>query len=278
MSYQGGLFDTDPGFDLHHRVRNVLLRWPGGKAFGGKKILPHFKIANLKRLVSPFLGGGAMEITLARCGVEVIGCDADELLVNFWQQVLSDPQAVAEQISPHYPQTVDTYYPIRNRLREAPEAIEPTERAALYFVANRCSFSGLTMSGGGSPGYPRFTPSCIKRIEGFQAPMLQVKHADFKVSIPQSPDDWMYLDPPYAIDNPGLYGKNGNLHKEFDHGALREMLVGRDKWIMSYNDSEYIRKLYQGLRFESVKWSYHMKAGQDANRKSSEVLIFSKDW
>lgn len=71
-------------------------------------------------------------------------------------------------------------------------------RAAVFFVLNRSSFSGITLSGGMSPGHPRFTESAIQRLREFRAPNLTVDSADFKDTLSRFPNDFLYLDPPYA--------------------------------------------------------------------------------
>ena len=81
-----------------------------------------------------------------------------------------------------------------------------------------------------------------------------------------------YLDPPYLIKN-SLYGKKGNTHKNFDHEGLASLLYKRDKWILSYNDSDDIRNLYKNYKIITPSWTY----GMSNNKSSREVLILSKD-
>ena len=120
------------------------------------------------------------------------------------------------------------------------------ERAAIFFVINRASFSGATFSGGMSPNHPRFTESSIERVARFRTNNLSVEQMDFKDSIPKSRGMLLYLDPPYPLKNCSLYGKKGNMHNGFDHEGLVEIIHARDNWILSYNDTEYIRDLYRG--------------------------------
>ncbi len=270
------LLPDDQGFDIHHHPRNSILKYAGGKGFGGKQILYHFECTKVEEVISPFFGGGSMEITLANCGVRVKGYDADPFLVNFWQQTLLHPEKVAEVAEAAYPQTDETYPLLRRKMLSGSVTCD-LERAGLFYVVNRCSFSGMGFNGGGSPKQKRFTLTGIQKLARFKAPLISVDLSPFQSSIPKHTDEFMYLDPPYDIKNPGLYGVGGNLHKNFDHKGLSELVLPRSNWIMSYNDCPLVRNLYGSLDIQPVKWTYHMKAGQDANRKSSEVLIFSKD-
>ena len=72
-----------------------LLRYPGGKTRALKHIIPYFP-KNLTEIVSPFFGGGSIEIHYASQGVRVHGYEIFEPLVNFWQQVLENPKRVAD--------------------------------------------------------------------------------------------------------------------------------------------------------------------------------------
>src|SRR4029453_1262989 len=116
------------------------------------------------------------------------------------------------------------------------------ERAAVFYVLNRCSFSGSTLSGGMSPNHPRFTKRVIQKLKRFHNPNFQVQLVDFAVSLNQHPDAFAYLDPPYWVKVP-LYGRNGNAHRFFDHVALATILKERKQWLLSYNDCPEIREL-----------------------------------
>ena len=55
------------------------------------------------------------------------------------------------------------------------------QRAAVYYVLNRSSFSGATLSGGMSPQHPRFTFTSIERLRNYFNPNVSVEKADFKI-------------------------------------------------------------------------------------------------
>ena len=143
-------------------------------------------------------------------------------------------------------------------------------RAAVFFVLNRSSFSGITLSGGMSPGHPRFTESAIQRLREFRAPNLSVACADFNDTLSRFPDDFLYLDPPYA-NGERLYGMKGDMHNGFDHEGLAESLRNRTGWILSYNDHPDIRKMYSGFDLHTPDWQY----GMSNNKTSNELLILN---
>lgn len=244
------------------------LRYPGGKTRGAKEIIKYFP-SNLRRVCSPFLGGGSIEIELSNNGIQVFGYDIFELLTDFWQVLLKDPKALAALVRKYHPLTSSKFYSLQ---LEYGKIRSKKERAAVFFVLNRASFSGATLSGGMSIGHPRFNESAIERLEKFKLNNLYVEQADFKISLEKHRNDFLYLDPPYS-NGEKLYGKNGNTHKHFDHEGLADIITKRNGWILSYNDHPKIRKLYHGFKAIPLKWAY----GMNNSKKSNELLILSRD-
>lgn len=244
------------------------LRYAGGKSRGVREI-SNFIPQETRSIASPFLGGGSIELACANNGIDVHGYDNFKPLVEFWQCLLNNRTKLAEIVKKYYPLTRDQFYELQ-KLHHTYRS--KYERAAVFYVLNRSSFSGTTMSGGMSPDHPRFTISSIERIENFQIENLQIEQADFKESISKSKNMLLYLDPPYMIDQK-LYGKKGDLHTGFDHEGLAEILRNRDNWILSYNKCDEIDNLYDGYTFHYPKWKY----GMSNNKQSREVLILSDD-
>lgn len=244
------------------------LRYPGGKSRAVSAILSLIP-PETTTLVSPFFGGGSVELACESFGMEVIGSDLFRPLVDFWQQVIADPAAVASAAEAHFPLEHDDFY----RLQREFDAIEdPVLRAGAFYALNRSSFSGVTLSGGMSPGHPRFTTSSIERLRAFCTKRLSVHRLDFADAIRDAPKQCVvYCDPPYMIDSDNLYGNRGDLHKGFDHLALAEMLHERGNWILSYNDSAAVRELYAeyASKFVRPSWTY----GMARDKRSRELLI-----
>lgn len=258
------------------RTGNVLstyssrspLRYPGGKT-RGVDLITRFFPENLDKLLSPFLGGGSVELFAAAKGTVVYGYDVFSPLVEFWQCLLTQPDVLANEVAAFFPLTRERFYQLQHSQTEFPTKLE---RAAVFYVLNRSSFSGSTLSGGMSPGHPRFTLTSIERLRGYFNPNLSVGRVDFRTSLEAHPSTFAYLDPPYLIRNT-LYGKKGNTHRDFDHEGLATILKGRERWILSYNDCREIRDMYHGFRILTPNWKY----GMSADKESKEVLIFSKD-
>jgi len=243
------------------------LRYPGGKNRAINAIYSCIP-ENETKLCSPFLGGASIELACTP-RMEVRGYDVFGPLVDFWQELTENPNRLADRVAKYYPLSRTKFYNLQKRYMSLNSKLE---RAAAFYVLNRSSYSGTTLSGGMSPGHPRFTESSIERLRKFRANNFTVECADFRDAIARNDDAFLYLDPPY-MNGQGLYGVKGDTHKGFDHQSLADILHQRDRWVMSYNDSETIRKLYDGYPILSVEWIY----GMSKDKQSNEVLVLSRD-
>ena len=266
------LVNADTGTSISRPLTGVPvkspLRYPGGKSRAVQQIVDLFP-PELDTLVSPFFGGGSVELACAAQGVKVHGYDGFEPLVNFWQVAIEDAVNLSKVVYNYHPLTRPMFYALQKRYFGLSDRVD---RAAAFFALNRSSYSGTTLSGGMSPGHPRFTDSAIERLANLQVGDLNVDHADFKDSLAMHSDDFLYLDPPYA-NGGNLYGNRGDMHQDFDHEGLADILRSRDGWVLSYNNCDMVQDIYSGYEFVTPEWTYGM-----SNRKTSnEVLILSKD-
>ena len=242
----------------------TVLRYPGGKSRAVHVIKPYLP-KNLAKLCSPFLGGASFELSCAADGIEVIGADAFAPVINFWHHALQEPALLANTVRTYHPLSRTRFYQLQKSYKDIASKLD---QAAVFFVLNRSSFSGTTLSGGMSPGHPRFTESAITKLSQFKSTHLRVACADYTATLAQFTNTFLYLDPPYA--NGGkLYGKKGDMHAGFDHQKLAHLLAQRDGWILSYNDCELIRDLYRRYTIIEPEWTY----GMSSHKKSQELLI-----
>ncbi len=243
------------------------LRYPGGKSRAVKFLYPLIP-QYIKKIIAPFFGGGSLELALTT-RMEVHGYDIFLPVVEFWDQLIYNQDALIDQVQFLHPMTRHKFYLLQ---KNHSLYVDKVDRAAIYFALNRSSFSGTTFSGGMSPGAPRFTQSSIYRLRDFDANgNLHVDHGDAFEVIGET-GEFMYLDPPYEIDQ-ALYGNKGDAHKGFNHYALFELLHDRPQWVMSYNDSPHMRKLYKDHVILPVEWAY----GMGKSKKSNEIVILSYD-
>ena len=144
----------------------------------------------------------------------------------------------------------------------------------MYFIINRCSFSGATLSGGFSleASKKRFTKSSIDRIKNLNLVNFTIDNLDFEQFINNnvSEENLIFLDPPYYLEKGSkLYGNNGDMHDTFDHIKLYHCLSKIKNWVMTYNNCDYIKLLYKDFKIIETDWSY----GMNNSKKSSEIVI-----
>lgn len=252
------------------------LRYPGGKTRAGKLLWAFLQkeYPKTKYLVSPFFGGGSFELLCASRGIKIFGNDLFEPVSNFWVTVRSQPLDLAEACRLLRPLSKADFYRLRSMIDTEKDDLL---RAAYYFAINRSSFSGSTCSGGFSEeaAKSRFTESSIERITDLNmSNVMPIYNEDFEVFMKRyEPQDNLvvFLDPPYYIESK-LYGKDGDLHRNFQHERLASLLKTRNDWLLCYNDCEYIRKLYEGCRIQKVNWSY----GMNTTKESNEIIVMPR--
>ena len=243
------------------------IRYPGGKT-SAIQILMQYVGINTKRAISPFMGGGSFEIAMAHSGIKVVASDIFDPLVNFWQCCLDDSTKLSKLAEKHYPLTLDGF----NALKLQYSILSNWEKAAAYYAINRSSYGGLAFSGGYSITASRFTRSAIRYLSRFRSPNLIVKKSGFESPILNAKfTDFIYCDPPYDLPNANLYGVRGNL-QDFDHAGLAECLKTKNNWILTYNDTPLIRKLYSNYKSFRPSWQYAL-----TKRDSNELFILSHD-
>jgi DNA adenine methylase len=249
-----------------------LLRYPGGKTRALKHIIPYFP-KDLAEMVSPFFGGGSIEIHYAARGARVHGYDIFEPLANFWQQVLQHPKGLSNILEKSYhPCSKEEFYQYQEE--HGFFRFDAIERAAMFYTLNRSSFSGATMSGGHSKeaAEKRFTQSSIARLRNFVCPSLTVEQADFTDSLRRHDDEtFIYADPPYLLEKSTLYGERGSTHKDFDHQRFAEEIKKKNNWVISYNPHPEILELYKDYEIVYPEWAY----GMSSDKKSKEILILN---
>ena len=256
------------------------LRYPGGKTRACKiidnVILQYFDINKFDTLVSPFFGGGSFEFYFQnKYKYNLCVNDKFTPLFNFWNQVKINKYILSDELRKKINITKEIFYNYRKIILELNDDI--LQQAILYFIINRCSFNGATLSGGFSKeaSKKRYTLSSIDKIEKLNLSNLDIYNYDFEYFINTFTNDKsiIFLDPPYYLNKKSkLYGNKGDLHENFNHDKLYEIIKTKQNWILTYNNCEYIRNLYKDYIVIDINWCYSM----NKTKQSSEIIILSK--
>jgi DNA adenine methylase len=273
------------------------IRYAGGKTKAIKIITPYLE--NETKIVSPFMGGGSLEVNWASKGIEVIGYDLFDVLTNFWNVLLNNREELVDKLK-----TIDPTPNEYNRIKEILMTWDNTQEllkdwktdhykrenqvvldnvtAAAYYYFNHNTSYGPGYLGWGSSVYLKQTKwdKMIDYISKFNVPTLSVFQGSFDEVLPNHINDTLYLDPPYFLDKDkdnkmfsGIYPmRNIPIHHNgFDHKKLRDLLhQHKGKFVLSYNNCETIREYYKDFEQVFPTWNYSMGNGETRVGKNRE--------
>lgn len=92
------------------------LRYAGGKSLAVGLIIEHIP-DNVKKIVSPFFGGGSVEMACAKeLKLKVFGYDVFDILMNYWDAQIKKPEKLYEKLL--------QFTPDRNTFRQVKEQLK----------------------------------------------------------------------------------------------------------------------------------------------------------
>ncbi len=256
------------------------LRYPGGKSRSVERIAS--LIPQFDEFREPFVGGGSVFIHLKQKypNKKYWINDIYQALFKFWEMSQCNVKNVIEQVliwREEYPIGKELHKFLSDNILN----FNDLEKAAAFFIFNRITFSGTTEAGGFSEQAfkGRFTDSSIERLKPIENILRNVKvtNDDFqKVIEAEGENVFIFLDPPYfSATKSALYGKNGNLHKSFDHERFAESLKNcPHKWLITYDDSPFIHQLFPFAHITPWQLTYGMRnVNKDSDQKGEELFI-----
>lgn len=256
------------------------LRYPGGKSRAVKiisKLIPTYD-----EFREPFLGGGSIYLFAKQTFPKKIYWinDIYKELYIFWKISQNNKNDLINSIC-EFKNKFQSGKELYTYLSTNISNFNEVQIAAAFFIFNRITFSGTTESGGYSEQayLGRFTESSIERLKSFSDVIQSTSISNFdfeKVISKKGNNVFIFLDPPYySATKSALYGKNGNLHKSFEHTRLAEVLkVTHHKWLMTYDDCEYIRNLYSFANISSWDLMYGMRnVNKNSDQLGKEIFI-----
>lgn len=257
------------------------LRYPGGKSRAVDLIstlIPEFD-----EFREPFLGGGSIFIYLKQKFPDRKFWinDLHYSLFKFWEMSQKDVNSVIKKIIEWRGEFKEGKV-LHKFLTKNISEFNDLETATAFFIFNRITFSGTSESGGYSEQsyHGRFTESSIERLKKFAEVIneARITNSDYEDLITAPGENvFIFLDPPYySARKSALYGKNGNLHKGFDHIHFAEVMKNCDhNWLITYDDSEYIRKLFSFANIMPWNLMYGMRNVTETSDQIGKELFVS---
>ena len=234
-----------------------------------------------KRYYEPFIGGGAVLLSLAPDDA-VIG-DANSFLLNLWNRVANDVDSVIFESKKldRLPYTRETFSKIRDMFNMTLSAKEYTAfSAALFLWMTKRSFGGVMRfnKSGKCNSTFRLVPNSLldesnpRRISDYLRNHVVISApGDFsQTCYDVGKDDFVFLDPPYTECS---HNYNGERWREDDHERLASFCRDLDKkgayFMTTYNDSSFLRDLYRGFYVDDVPSQWCITG----NKRISELII-----
>ena len=271
-------------------VLNTPIRYPGGKSKAVKKLYDYMPLMNnYTEWREPFLGGGSMSIEISKRypDMKIWVNDLYPALFTFWTVLRSDGEDMCEKL---IRMKSECYTPdaAKKMLGEQKEIINDDtsskfDKAVAWYFANRNSFSGLAETGTFSvqANEMSFTNNIIGKLPHYQKLIQNWKftNGSYDVLLKDiQPNTFVYLDPPYEISDSTLYGKNGSMHKKFDHNEFAKNCneCSMDMMI-SYNADQSIKDRFQGWNEVEFDHTYSMRSVGKymENQKGRKELILT---
>ena len=296
------------------------IRYAGGKSRAYDFISSYIPFwPRPKTIVSPFMGGGSLETRWAsEMGINVVGYDVFDILVNYWKHQIETPERLYDILKGLEP-SKEQYDEIKDILLHwdkvqhmfkgwktdyydrKPRPLDDDLGAAYYWFNHNLSYGPMFLGWFSSIFMKKESlyQNSIERVRDFKVPNLEVHCGSFEDSIKAHTNDFLYCDPPYYMERKegdddnkmfkAIY-PNSNFpvhHTHFDHEKLRDLLHNHNgKFILSYNDCEWVRENYKDFKFKLPKWNYSFQAGEtrigknrpDGNtgKESHEILIIKE--
>lgn len=265
-------------------MANTIVKRVGGKNKLAEWICSHLPAHNV--YCEPFSGSFAVGMSLPKpSGTKYrkVFNDIDGHLSNFFAVLRDHTNELVNMISLS-PYSRSDFYKAHEYITSNKDFSQddPVERARQFLIYNRQSIFGketdtwcIARKGENIAYTWANLPSDLKSAaEALQG--VYIENLDYKDLLPKwdSPTTLLYMDPPYLDVEKDFYQvnkKNG-----FDHEELAKLALSVEaSFVISYYDSEQIRDLYPGCKFETKEVIKHMQTSQ--KNKATELLIIKEN-
>lgn len=231
-----------------------FIPWIGGKSALAKKIISEFP-DDFNRYIEVFGGGASVLFSKDKHAKIEVYNDANGQLVNLFRCIKYHSGELEREIR-YYLNSREVFGNIRQRL-ECP-GFTDIQRAAMFYVLIKTSYGADSRTYGCSS-----KNICTNDFDKFAERLnkVNIEHKDFEQLIRQydRTDALFYCDPPYHTTEKHYSER----FSEDDHYRLNSVLTAlKGHFILSYNDDDFIRELYQGYTIIPVERQNNLSSGQ----------------
>lgn len=249
-------------------IIDSFISWIGGKKLLRNKIMEQFPGSDeYDRYIEVF--GGAGWVLFARdkhAPLEVLN-DVNGELINLYRCVKYHCEALQKELEWQFVSR-EQFFDSREQIHS--RGLTDIQRAARYFLLIKNSFGtdlrSFAVRGKNLDNSIQFLSEVKERLKS-----TVIENKDFEGLIKTYDRDraLFYLDPPY-FEAEQYYDAD---FEEDDHVRLKESLDNiKGRFVLSYNDCEFIRQLYNGYEIIETDRQHNLiaKAGSD---RYKELII-----
>ena len=260
------------------------LRYPGGKSRAVTKMDQYFPdFRNYAEFREPFLGGGsvALYVTKKYPHLKITVNDLYEPLINFWVQLQTFGDELTDKIRQYkstHPEP-DSARELFNNSKVAinNKSLDDIERAAAFYIVNKCSFSGLTESSSFSAqaSNNNFSMRGIEKLPEYSSLISSwhINQYSYEYLMENDIHDslFVYLDPPYDIKD-NLYGRKGSMHKGFNHDQFASDCDKHSNihMMVSYNSDQLVKDRFKNWQAVEYAHTYTLRSVGEYMRDQQE--------
>ena len=255
----------------------VVIPYYGGKWELSKQLVP--MIPPHSRYIEMFAGGLSMYFRKQKVDVNIVN-DLDNDIVNLYISVLERFDKFSEYIY-LLPRSRKLFEDFRKEVMTTKSDIQMPDprRAAIYYYViknsfNKNPYNPFTKSE--KPGI--WTSALVEEVRWSKTQLdgVIIENLDFKELVnryePRTDDFW-YMDPPYVVagEKKDYYFHDFTMDM---HNELVELCHKIDlcnaKFMVSYDDRDEVRSLYNGYKINEIKCIY---SGAADKKERTELVI-----
>jgi DNA adenine methylase len=285
-----------------NRKLTTPVRYPGGKSRAIKFLMPKTP-HGVTEYREPFVGGGSMAFAFSQANpdAKIWINDLYYNLYCFWTALQADPKKFGDEMMAKkliaeekgedghralFAECKDTLASV-----DVMNANSRHKIGQAWWCLNKMSFSGLSESGTLSK------QACASNFSVLQCSKLEayghhikdwkITNQDYTTLLERSTASTLvFLDPPYdKVGSNGksiLYGKNGEMHKGFNHLKFYEDCQAASQkqagqMLITYDSNPELIELWKQWYPESWDLTYTMHSGKNyrENEKKRQELLLS---
>ncbi|CAM3453066.1 DNA adenine methylase [Streptococcus pluranimalium] len=270
-------------------MKNISpLRYPGGKSQVYDYVRELVVANNTTTYIEPYMGGMgiALKLLLNNNVHKIMVNDYDKAIYAFWYSVLNYTEQLIEKINTT-PITIDEWKLQKEVQKNKNNCDDLLTLGFSTLFLNRTNRSGIIKAGviGGLKQNGDYKLDCrfnkekiIEKILLIASMKKRIKLYNMdaekfiRLNISRTKNSFTFFDPPYYSKGPGLYT---NFYTHENHLSLAKTIkkyMSNKRWILTYDVSEEIFKMYNDFRNEK----YYLNYSVTKPSKGIEYIFYSE--